>query len=229
MSKSFKLRIKRILAPAYVKISPPIAKIRWRGKKRIFCLSFQKTGTSSVGAALSKLGYPVAGYAISKDRNWIGKYLERGLEGIASDPVFQSFQCFQDTPWWAPGIAEACAIKFPDALFVLMERDPEDWLRSIISHNNGRSLESRAFHYKAYKLERAGVDFSEMPTRPLLEFGEHYKSVYSDRHIQIRRFFAGSRSDRLFYARLEDPDKWRHLCDFLGEPQIKGDVHENKT
>ena len=34
---------------------------------KVFCLGFQKTGTSSLGLALEKLGYKVAGYYQFRD------------------------------------------------------------------------------------------------------------------------------------------------------------------
>lgn len=222
------------------KIYSPAIRLKWRGQKKIFCVSFQRTGTTSVRKFLSELGYPVAPNTVSKRNTWSQKAYDGNFDSIFRDPEFICYQAFQDHPWFFPEIYKVLYHKFPKAQFILFERDPDDWFDSMIAlahkpQGNFSSPEIHAWTYRReeefqHKTER-GEHFeslSEMDIKTLEIQREHYKRVYIRRNKEVRNFFANKNSDRLFYSTLENPDKWNMLAHFLGTTNTAGDPHVNK-
>ena len=61
--------------------------------KKVFCIGFHKTGTSSMAKAFQKLGYRVTGPNSVRDPN-IGTNAIDMIEKLVND-----FDFFQDNPW----------------------------------------------------------------------------------------------------------------------------------
>ena len=104
--------------------------------RKIFCLSFHKTGTTSFHRFMAANGlasihgaqwlnggnYQPFLEAGKDDRERVAKFLEQFLE---------HYEAFSDTPYNA--IYPQLARKYPDAFFVLVTRDLESWWNSIQS------------------------------------------------------------------------------------------------
>ena len=67
-------------------------------KQKIFCISIQRTGTTSVGDFFEKHNYRRAGWYHSKENNWGKLYFDGNYEAIFSSMDFKNNDVFEDGP-----------------------------------------------------------------------------------------------------------------------------------
>ena len=162
---------------------------------KVFGIGFQKTGTSSLGRALEHLGYRVVsgglnvGRPISEDA--ILKNVARTLE---------NYDAVEDTPW--PLIYRQLDSMAPGSKFVLTVRDPDSWLKSILSHFAEISLPMHEWIYG-----------HACPTG----HEDDYLEKYLRHNEDVETYFADRPGDFLVMD-FEKGDGWEVLCDFLGKP-----------
>ena len=106
---------------------------------KIFCLSFQRTGTTSVGQFFKDFGYKVAGYDSHRSSDWSVKRFLGDYESIFKSKDFKNHQVFEDNPWWETDFYKVLYHRFPDAKFILFTRDADKWFDSMVSHFNAVS------------------------------------------------------------------------------------------
>ncbi|MFG0299000.1 MAG: sulfotransferase family protein [Phycisphaerales bacterium JB047] len=95
---------------------------------RVFCIGFQKTGTTSLGVALSKLGYNVCGYNDFRDlANSQSVTRETLLERACK--LSQHYTAFKDTPW--PLFYKEFDSLYPGSKFIHVVRNSENWIKSV--------------------------------------------------------------------------------------------------
>ena len=106
--------------------------------EKILCVGFQKTGTSSIGSALRKLGYECAGWT-----NQTASLYKRGHINALLD-MAEDFDAFEDLPWYL--IYEDMQRKFPDLKLILTHRKNYDsWYNSLLNHVETRRLTPFSF------------------------------------------------------------------------------------
>jgi hypothetical protein len=193
---------------------------------RIFCISFQRTGTTSVGRFFADHGHAVATWKVSYGNAWSLAWFTGDHERIFDHPDFLRHQVFEDDPWWLGDFYKVLFHRFPDARFVLLERDADRWFDSMVSHSKGRTLGNT--HRHAHLYARA-AEYAALEGAPglysntidnLLPLNEthraHYTRIYTDRNREIRWFFAHFGPERLFHGRLEDPTIWQRMGEAFG-------------
>lgn len=174
-------------------------------KPKVFCIGFHKTGTSSMAAALSNLGYRVAGPYGVNDPN-----IENNVLSMAYS-LAEEFDAFQDNPW--PILYKELDAKFPGSKFILTLRSPESWIKSQVNHFGKEETPMRKWIY--------GVGCPEGNEDVYLSrFKRHYQEVIE--------YFVDRPHD-LLVLDLPKGDGWEKLCPFLGV-DIPSDPfpHENK-
>ncbi|MFM9195816.1 MAG: sulfotransferase [Planctomycetia bacterium] len=195
-----------------------------RRPTRLFCISMQRSGTTSVGDWLEAHGLIRAGYPTSARLGWTRLWLEGGHEAIFRSPEFEQAEILEDDPWWCPDFYQIVATRFPEARFILLTRDADDWFESLCHHSGGRNPGSSDLHARIYgreadlraALERgAGLDASQPGLLSLFGHDAHYKAVYRRHEDAARAFFSGM-PGRLFTGRLDLPQTFIDLCDFAG-------------
>jgi len=212
------------------------------GRQKIFCISMQRNGTTSVGNFLSEHGYRVARNGDSKYYKWTYKWHIGDFEGIFRSAAFRSFQAFEDDPWWMPDLYKILYHRFPKSRFILFYRDSDKWFDSMLSHSNGKTLGNTRRHCKVYNrmtefYHKVDNDPSFKPTvncwdslMSLEGMREHYKRVYDEYNREAIEFFQRYSPESLFVARLEDRDKWQKLARFLGFTVNEDyDMHAGKS
>ena len=97
--------------------------------RKVFCLGFQKSGTSSLGLALSRLGYRVAGYWQFRD---LGERAEVSMDDLLerARSLVGQFDAFKDTPW--PVLYRDLDKLYPNSKFIHIVRDPQRWIASAV-------------------------------------------------------------------------------------------------
>lgn len=95
-------------------------------ERRVFCISMQRTGTTSVGKFLRDVGYRWAGWPADERNDWTNSWYQGDFERIFGSSDFKSANAFEDFPWRSPEFYRAHFHCFPGSRFILFQRDPEE-------------------------------------------------------------------------------------------------------
>lgn len=170
-------------------------------RKKVFGIGFQKTGTTSLGAILDKLGYRTASYnefrhLASRDTlDW------SEVETLAL-ALAREIDAAKDTPW--PLLYRELDAAFPGSRFIHVTRDADAWLASAVKDFQDYP---NALHRLIYG--------SDGPKGHEMAWLERY-----ERHNEeVAAHFADRPGDYL-HIRLEDGVTYEKVCDFLGEPRV---------
>ncbi len=209
--------------------------------KKIFCISFQRTGTASTGQFFVDHGYSVATWAVGKRNQWSVRWLEGDYSAITQSMDFRFHQVFEDDPWWCDDFYKYIYHQVPGSRFVLLERDADKWFDSMMRHSDKKTLGNTHLHANLYRRE-AEVHACEHALRnaytndfdkllPLEEqHREHYKNIYVSRVKEIKLFFERHDSSRAFIGSLDDKQVWIKLGRFFGFDVVEGyGVHRNNS
>lgn len=169
-------------------------------KQKIFGVGLNKTGTSSLKAALQHFGYRVCG----PRRHLLHEIARGNISGI--DPIVSSYDAFEDLPW--PLVFEHLFATYGEtSKFVLTTRStPEKWLKSVLAHARTNGLFSDSWSsaygfYRPFGREKEFIDF------------------YLRHNDRVRNFFAWQgASDKLLEVCFDTDDGWETLCGFIGLP-----------
>ena len=197
---------------------------RTRPPCRLFCISMQRSGTTTVGDWLESHGLVRAGYPTSARLGWTRLWMRGEHEAIFRSPEFQSAEILEDDPWWCPDYYRFLAEQFSDARFILLTRAPEDWFESLCHHSGGYNPGWSDVHARIYDREAdlgaivnggGNVDPSQPSLLSIVGHEIHYKGIYQ-RHNEAAQAFFAAMPERLFSAPLDHPQTFIDLCDFAG-------------
>lgn len=163
-------------------------------KKKVFCIGFHKTGTTSLEKALELLGYRVTGPNGTRDPDIASKVYDM------ADELVQQYDAFQDNPW--PVIYREMDEKYPGSKFILTMRSPESWISSQVRDFGLRETPMRQWIYGAGCPEGNEAI---------------YVARYERHNREVLEYFR-DRPDDLLVMDLPKGDGWRKLCGFLDEP-----------
>lgn len=161
---------------------------------KVFCIGFHKTGTTSLGSALRKLGYSVTGPNGTKDPD-----ISRKVYTMAFSLVEQ-YDAFQDNPW--PIIYRELDQRYPNSKFILTMRPADAWIRSQVRHFGTRETPMRQWIYGAGCPQGNEALYVE-------RFERHNREVLAH--------FASRPGDFLVMD-LARGHGWKELCLFLEKP-----------
>jgi hypothetical protein len=177
---------------------------------KIFGIGFQKTGTTTLGVILDRLGYRTAGY-------YQFRHLA-GHEGLTLDALetqalrlAADFDAAKDTPW--PLFYEGLDRAYPGSKFIHVTRDPQAWIRSAVKdfgqHPN-------ALHQAIY-----GVPCPQ-------GHEDIWLARYMRHNAAVRAYFA-DRPDDCLFLNLEDGISYEAICAFLNRPLVATGVPKANT
>lgn len=210
--------------------------------EKVFCISMQRTGTTSVGRFFRDFGYKWAGWPADEKNDWSASWCQGDYEKIFTSADFRSATAYEDSPWWFPDFYRILFHRFPGSRFILFIRDPDAWFRSMVKHSGNNIIGRAEIHCKAYRREleylellHGGVIDEQVENRMWTEktmklegFADHYKAVYRRHNLEVQEFFRKHAPEALHVGQLEDPLKWVKLGKFLGVAVPSGyEYHEN--
>lgn len=172
---------------------------------KIFGIGMFKTGTKSLGEALSILGYRTnANFWAAVDNNWYPSEEEYSDSLLEIYERATEYDAFCDAPWMF--VYKELDKEFPHSKFILTTRDYEGLATS---------------EYKMWK--RSGASISEVPSRH--RFIERIRN--HDRYV--REYFEG-RDEDLLNLNICEGEGWEKLCPFLGVEETPSHLfpYENK-
>lgn len=212
--------------------------------ERYFCISMQRTGTTSVGRFFRDFGFHWAGWQHSEKNRWYRLAYDGAFERIFSSEDFRLANAFEDSPWFFPDLYKILFHRFPNTKFILFTRDPDAWFRSMEKHSGGDVIGETRIHCKVYRRELEYYDllhsgnFDEdienqlftKKTMKITGLAEHYKNIYIRHTIEVQDFFRRYSPGVLHVGKLEDPEKWQKLAGFLKIDIPEGyECHENRS
>lgn len=176
-----------------------------RPRQKVFCVGFQKTGTTSLQYALSLLGYRVAGVFSVRDLDGPEQMRDRALD------LAKQFDAFGDNPWAV--LFRDLDAAYPGSKFILTTRDPDQWYASACRHFASSGTRMREWIYGAASPE-----------------GNHdaYVSRLTRHTDEVRAHFV-DRPDDFMEFDLSRGDGWETLCAFLDKPVPRRDFPKLNT
>ena len=93
---------------------------------KIFCVGFNKTGTTSLGQALEMLGYDHSSFNRTV---WANYYLKGRIDKVIE--YTGKFSSFDDLPWLKQDMIPILDRSFPGSKYIYLERDEVSWKRSL--------------------------------------------------------------------------------------------------
>lgn len=207
-------------------------------RQKIFCVSIQRTGTTSTGMFFKDFGFSVADWPMSQKNNWTYHWDQGDFETIFKSNDFKNHQVFEDDPWWLPNFYKVLYHRFPGAKFILFTRDANTWFKSMLNHSNGMVIGDIERHCRIYRREKEYDQLlidSKENTKPnnsmsLKGCKNHYTYLYNLHNRDVQSFFNINAPEALFSCELEDPLKWKKLGAFIGiEIPENYDVHVHRS
>jgi sulfotransferase family protein len=184
--------------------------------QKVFCIGAHKTGTTSMAEALSMLGYDVFPELLwyddpsLQDDFYAGRYSR-----VAA--LIDRYEAFEDSPFNHSDFYVWLYERFPEARFILTVRDTANliashkrWYAKLHEYVLARDERLAACARMLYRTEygqRSGIDDECALAR-----------IYEARNRAVRDFFQANRAAFLELDIEKEPQPWRVVCEFLGEP-----------
>jgi hypothetical protein len=162
---------------------------------KIFCIGFQKTGTTSLGLALQRLGYKVCGPVGVTNPDIKRKALSWAVERVPE------FDAFQDNPW--PILYKEMDRLYPGSKFILTTRHPRSWIKSAKKYFGPYESAAEVWIY----------DGVGTPIKNQKRFLKRFK----DHNQEVRDYFK-DRPEDFLEIDLGKGHGWQEICTFLGCP-----------
>lgn len=205
--------------------------VRERKRAKIFVIGLNKTGTTSVEAALQELGL-VTGNQLRAEL-----LLDDIIKGSFSRLVkyCHTAEAFQDIPFSIPGVYKEIDKHFPNSKFILTIRDsPEQWFNSLTSFHgkiwgNGNiptesQLSKTSYVYKGYPLKALKFIYG----KDLYHKG-NYQAKYNDHLSDVSDYFSNRPQD-LLTLNVARQESYGKMCSFIGMDPVRNEFEwKNKT
>jgi len=177
---------------------------------KVFNVSSPRSGTQSMHDFLTSIGY--------KSHHWIGQTIDFDLDQFNNEkdiidlisPLEESFNAFNDTPYTF--LYDHFSKKYPNAKFILVERDPLAWYESCVSYKEKTKFK-REFLTKFEKIYYGKYISIDVEKHPVLSKEEQLE-YYNEHRKSVKDFFYGT--DRLLTLSLSDDQIEKKICYFLG-------------
>ncbi|MFC1665859.1 sulfotransferase, partial [Pseudomonadota bacterium] len=195
------------------------------GKKKVFVIGSNKTGTTSLGATLKKLGYRLGNQLEAEllIDDWARRNFKRLIK------YCHTADAFQDIPFSLDYTFQAMDAAFPGSRFILSVRDNADtWYQSLIRFHSTRRGHNRlptADELKADPYVWPGYQWYASRLVYGIDEGsvwneEIYKRFYLQHIETVQTYFKYRRND-LLVINLSEVDAMQKLCEFLEMPILK--------
>jgi len=206
---------------------------KFKNEKKIFVIGRNKTGTTSLGHALSAIGFKVGKQ--SKAEALMQDWRQRRFKNIVK--YCRSAEAFQDVPFSLDYTYQVMDYEFPESKFILTVRDSaQDWYNSLTKFHTkiiGKGRLPTADDLKEFSYRETGWLWRNQQANYGIDESTLYNEEIYIRHYEmhnkrVKNYFKYREND-LLVINLAAPNSMKILCDFLDVPEYKGDMpHLNK-
>tara|TARA_B110000879_G_scaffold179711_1_gene235830 strand:+ start:614 stop:1285 length:672 start_codon:yes stop_codon:yes gene_type:complete len=212
---------------------------------KIFCIGFNKTGSTSLHGAIKELGFAEFGSTMANGeihlQNLVGgnvnevlNYVERNYE--AGNEVFK------DIPFSVPHFWKDLYKKYPDAIYVLSERDSsKQWYNSIYKfHRKVFRLsevpsweEVMKIEYRYNRDTSTGIHVNKLNARGGLIY-DYLRTTFGEKHLpydkgnmikcyeaynkEVKEFFKDKKN--FISVNVSNDNDYTKLANFLGKKPL---------
>ena len=201
---------------------------------KVFCIGFNKTGTTSLTKALKKHRYKVApqreGEKLYKD--WANNDFTNIIK------LSEKYEAFQDRPFSMPDTYKHLDKHFHNAKFILTVRDnADDWYNSFIRFQSkmfGKGIKPTTHQLKQSGYQYKGWIYDVIKKLYGTSDDDIYNKdkllyVYLKHNKEVIEYFK-DRPDDLLVINLKDKSSYKKFCKFLGhKKRLISFPHLNKT
>lgn len=187
-------------------------------KYKVFVIGLNKTGTTSLGLALSMLGYNLC----PESKLYQKTHFEKINDGDFSilDKFILKYNAFQDRPWNHPKVYQYIDKNYDNCKFILTLRDSQKWIESCKKWNNKVRLNRQSYYKTVSKICYGIEDFLSDESVML--------NTFNSWAAEIIEYFKNK--DNLLLFDFVKSDNWGEICSFLNEnTPNKTFPHANKT
>jgi len=201
-----------------------IYRMRFVNAQKIICIGKNKTGTTTISSILKNLGYCLAPQRPAEllIKDWTKGDFNRIIAFVKYNG-----QAFQDIPFSLPDTFRHVDQAFPNAKFILTERDsPEQWYQSLIKFHsikfgNGRiptkeDLMNAKYMYKGFAWEVNRILHDTPDNDPYHK--ETLIKSYIDYNIAVKEYFKHRGGEKFLVLNVAEPDALQKILGFLGKP-----------
>jgi hypothetical protein len=197
----------------------------WTAEK-VFCIGANKTGTTSIEAALRDLGYAMGSQPHAE--LLLPNYIAHDYKPIIDFAL--RFDAFQDVPFNLPFMYVVVDHYFPNAKFILTVRDnPQQWYGSLLKFHGDwlagggiptvQMLKDCTYSYKGFMFDAqcrviAGSETEPYDPDRLIDF-------YDTHNKNAKAYFRGS--DKLLVVNLAEKGSYARMCSFLGREPVSAE------
>ncbi len=216
-----------------------------RQYNKIFCIGFNKTGTTSLETVLQVYGFKLPNQHTQEVA------LSRACfktDYLALSEFVVNYDAFQDLPFSEGLTFVACDSLFPNSKFILTEREPEDWWQSFsefhkklykkndLSQLTERDIAKAHYLWPGYvhafttRLLTTFVNGEKKVAWDLLYDKNHYIDLYVKRNDVVKQYFSNS-AEKLLVLDLTREKTTQGICEFLNIPVEMAIAmpHKNRT
>jgi len=202
---------------------------------KIFCIGYNKTGTTSLYQSIKNLGFytdentlregeNLMNYAIKNDYNTILRWIEKNTK----------VELFKDVPFSIPNIWKILYKKYPNAKYILSERDSSDqWYKSIKNfhikqfkelHNNPTWEDITKVKYAYHRDDKTGGFLYDYLTYTYGHNSLPYNknnmiSSYELHNNEVKHFFKNK--NNFLCVNVSNDNDYFKLCDFLDKKPLR--------
>lgn len=186
--------------------------------EKIFNIGFHRTGTRSFTVYMESLGFRAKHWPVVVDgvsyRDTVFPYRDSRRRVVDHlYPLFDRWDAFADVPF--PALYDDLDRLYPNAKFVLVTRDLDDWWESLVRH--WRLERKGARNIGMYEYIQYNRYASPAIRRVSIDDGPLLKGLHATHVDAVRAYFAGQ-SDRFLEVALEDPEIGAKIAAFVGKP-----------
>ena len=177
---------------------------------KVFCIGFNRTGSTSMGEVFKILEYNVKG-EVKKQEEWMSdnssnnKQLESIKKFILS--ISEDYNAFYHEPW--NQFYKELDLKYPDSKFILTIRDEHSWLKSF----NNYFKESGNNNWTPFLL--GNYDTKDINSISITNPNKYFTSKFKDHNQSVIDYFKDT-PEKLLIMDIFNGDGWDKLCPFLG-------------
>lgn len=198
--------------------------LRSMGRRKVFCVGWNKTGTSSMARAFEELGLVVGEQYLAERllRDWSRRDFRRLFL------YCRTAQAFQDVPFGLPFTFQALDQRFPGSKFILTIRDnPGQWYDSLTRFHarmfgHGRVPAMKDLETASYLRPGAAAEANRLIHNTPADDPYNREALIADYNAHnnaVREYFR-HRPGALLVLNVAAPDAYRRLCEFLGKPGL---------
>ena len=161
--------------------------------KKIFCLGWCKTGTTSLEHGLMKLGFK----GPASEGPTALKYIEEE-DYKKLHQIIDPYDYFCDYPWFYRDLYKVLDKRYPDSLFILTERETKSWHASNKKWFGNKKQPNR---YNSPVIKAIYGDLDSCVEK------------YEKHNAEVIEYFKGANNFLLFCP--TEGETWDKLCNFL--------------